>query len=156
MQSVVITTKVSSWNPAHGGVYSIHYVIKLSVTCGRSPEFSDILWHPTKIDGPKVFLLTKINPEFSDILSNPTHFLVPWCVALDRFHCIYIILVFNIYIGHIMLYLVHFAMNRVWTHNFSLTLASADILKYYMRGRHGHDHMVVEFTTTCAISAYHH
>jgi len=23
-------------------------------------------------------------------------------------------------------------------------------------GRHGRDHMVVEFTTTCAISAYHH
>jgi len=63
------------------------------------PEFSDILWHPTKIDGPKVFLLTKIKPEFSDILSNPIHLLVPWCVALDRFHCIYIIVVFNIYIG---------------------------------------------------------
>jgi hypothetical protein len=24
------------------------------------------------------------------------------------------------------------------------------------RGRHGHDRMVVGFTTTCAISAYHH
>jgi len=24
------------------------------------------------------------------------------------------------------------------------------------RGRHGHDHMVVEFTTTYVISAYHH
>jgi hypothetical protein len=36
-------------------------------------EFSpDILWHPTKIDGPKVFLLTKIKPEFSDILWHPT------------------------------------------------------------------------------------
>jgi len=23
-------------------------------------------------------------------------------------------------------------------------------------GRHGRDHMVVAFTTTCAISAYHH
>jgi hypothetical protein len=23
-------------------------------------------------------------------------------------------------------------------------------------GRHGHDHMVVGFTATCAISAYHH
>jgi len=24
------------------------------------------------------------------------------------------------------------------------------------RGRRGHDHIVVGFTTTCAISAYHH
>ena len=39
-----------------------------------SPEFSDILWHPTKIYGPKVFLLTKIKPEYSNILYNLTHF----------------------------------------------------------------------------------
>ena len=39
-----------------------------------TPEFSDILWHPTKIYGPKVFLLIKIRPEYSDILYNPTHF----------------------------------------------------------------------------------
>jgi hypothetical protein len=25
-----------------------------------------------------------------------------------------------------------------------------------LSGHHGHDHMVVGFTTTCAISAYHH
>ena len=25
-----------------------------------------------------------------------------------------------------------------------------------LSGHHGRDHMVVEFTTTCAISAYHH
>ena len=36
--------------------------------------FPDILWHPTKIYGPKVFLLTKIKPEYSAILYNPTHF----------------------------------------------------------------------------------
>ena len=38
------------------------------------PEQSDILWHPTKMYGPKVVLLTKIKPEYSDILYNPTHF----------------------------------------------------------------------------------
>ena len=27
---------------------------------------------------------------------------------------------------------------------------------YGMRGCHGHDRMAVGFTTTCAISAYHH
>ena len=36
-----------------------------------------MLWHPTKIDGPKVFLLTKIKPEHSDILYILTHFTVP-------------------------------------------------------------------------------
>ena len=41
-----------------------------SGTCVE-PEFSDILWHPTNIYGPKVFL---IKPEYSDILYNPTHF----------------------------------------------------------------------------------
>jgi len=60
---------------------------------------------------PKVFLLTKIKHEYSIILYNLTHFpgplvcrirqvltfctiwhisLVPWCVGLDRFHCIII------------------------------------------------------------------
>ena len=39
--------------------------------------FFNILWHPTKIYGPKVFLLSKIKPEYSDILYNPTHFLGP-------------------------------------------------------------------------------
>ena len=34
---------------------------------------TSFFWHPTKIYGPKVFLLTKIKPEFSDILRNPTH-----------------------------------------------------------------------------------
>jgi len=43
--------------------------------CNLTPDYSDILWwHPTKIYGPKVFLLTKIKPEYSDILYNPTHF----------------------------------------------------------------------------------
>ena len=37
----------------------------------------DILWHPTKIYGPKVFLLTKIKPEYSDILYNTTHLSSP-------------------------------------------------------------------------------
>jgi len=43
--------------------------------CNLTPEFSDILWHPTTICGPKVFLLpvTEIKSEYSDILYNPTH-----------------------------------------------------------------------------------
>ena len=45
--------------------------------CNPTPEISDILWHPVKIYGPKVFLLIKIKPEYSDILYNPTHFLGP-------------------------------------------------------------------------------
>ena len=53
--------------------------------CNPTPEFSDILWHQTKIYGPKVFLLIKIKPEYSDILYNPTHLPGPWCVRLDRF-----------------------------------------------------------------------
>ena len=42
--------------------------------CNPTPKFSDILWPPTKIYGPKVFLLFKMRPEYSDILCNPTHF----------------------------------------------------------------------------------
>ena len=59
--------------------------------CNPTPEFSDILWYPTKMYGAKVFLLTKIKPEYSDSLYNPTHF--PWCVRLDRFHCISTVLI---------------------------------------------------------------
>jgi hypothetical protein len=39
-----------------------------------TPEFFDVLWHPTKMNGSKVYMLTKIKPEYSDILYNPTHF----------------------------------------------------------------------------------
>jgi hypothetical protein len=42
--------------------------------CNPTSEFSDILWHPTKIYGHKVFLLTKTKPEYYDILYNLTHF----------------------------------------------------------------------------------
>jgi hypothetical protein len=46
-----------------------------SGTCAiQQLSFFYILWHPTKIYGPKVFLLTIIKPEYSDILYNPTHF----------------------------------------------------------------------------------
>jgi hypothetical protein len=37
----------------------------------------------------KVFLLTKIKPEYSYILYNPMYSLVPWCVRVDRFYCIW-------------------------------------------------------------------
>jgi len=37
VQSILITTNVVGSNSVYGEVYSIqHYVIKLSVTCGRS------------------------------------------------------------------------------------------------------------------------
>ena len=42
--------------------------------CNPTPKFSDILWHPSKNYGPKVYLLTKINPEYWDILYNLTLF----------------------------------------------------------------------------------
>ena len=43
-KSVPITTNVVSSNSAHGEVYSIqHYLIKLSVTCGRSVVFTGFL-----------------------------------------------------------------------------------------------------------------
>ena len=54
--------------------------------CNPTNEFSYILWHPTKIYGPEVFLLTKIKHEYFDILYNSTYFPGP-CVRLDRFHC---------------------------------------------------------------------
>ena len=52
--------------------------------CNHTPEFSDILWHRTKIYGPNVFLLTKIKQEFSDILYNTTHFLVPMLCRISK------------------------------------------------------------------------
>ena len=51
----------------------------------------------TKIDGCKVFLLTKIKPEYSDILYNPTHFPGP-LVCQIRFHCTFV-LPFNLTIA---------------------------------------------------------
>jgi hypothetical protein len=47
--------------------------------CNQTPVFSDILWHPTKIYGPKVFRLTKIKSEYSNILYNRKHFPGPLC-----------------------------------------------------------------------------
>ena len=62
--------------------------------CNLTPEFSDILWHPTKIYSPTVFLLTKIKPEYSDILYNPTHFPGPlmwqiWQVPQYNLKCVF-------------------------------------------------------------------
>ena len=45
---------------------------------------SDILWHPTKLYGPKVFLLTNIKPEYFDILYNPTHFPGTWVCRIRQ------------------------------------------------------------------------
>jgi len=47
------------------------------ILCNPTPEFSDILWHPTKNVGPKVFLVTRTKPGYSDFLYNPTHFTGP-------------------------------------------------------------------------------
>ena len=52
--------------------FSVNWIIQWNL-CNPTPEFSNILWHPTKIYGLKVFLLTKIKPERSDILYNSTH-----------------------------------------------------------------------------------
>ena len=53
--------------------------------CNLTPELSDILYNPIKIDGPKVFLLTKIKPGYSDILYNPTHFPSPLVCRIWQF-----------------------------------------------------------------------
>ena len=49
--------------------------------CNTAPEFSNILWHPTKIYGIKVFLEIKLKPEYSNILYNPKHFPGPLGVS---------------------------------------------------------------------------
>jgi len=88
--------------------YSLTFIEVQWNLCNMTPEFSDILWHPTKLNGPKVFLFTKIKPEYSYNLDNQTHFpdplvflirqvlttctirhisLVSWCFWLDKFHC---------------------------------------------------------------------
>ena len=42
VQSMPITSKIVSYNPAHGEMYSIqHIVINLSATCNRSVVFSE-------------------------------------------------------------------------------------------------------------------
>jgi hypothetical protein len=99
--TIVKTTLKTKWKPP----LTTNKYIQWNLS-NPTPEFSNILWHPTKIYGPTVVLLTKIKPEYSDILYNPTHFpgplvcrirqvltsctirhisLVPWCVGLDRF-----------------------------------------------------------------------
>ena len=53
----------------------IHFYYRYTVElCNPTREFSDILWHPTKIYGPKVFLFIKIKHKYSDIVNKPTHF----------------------------------------------------------------------------------
>jgi hypothetical protein len=56
--------------------------------CNPTPEFSDILWHPTKNNCPKVFLLTKLNLCILTSCTIRHNSLVPWCVGLNWFHCI--------------------------------------------------------------------
>jgi hypothetical protein len=42
-----------------------------------------------------------------------------------------------------------------WPEGFTVALFLFSVF-HFIWGRHGHDRMVVGFTTTCAISAYHH
>jgi hypothetical protein len=53
--------------------------------CNPTPEFSDILWHPTKMYDPKVFLLTNLNVSIPTSGTSRHISLVLWCVGLDRF-----------------------------------------------------------------------
>ena len=150
--------------------------------CTVEPMQSDIRWHPTKIYGPKVVLLTKIKPEYSDILDNPTHFpgplvcrirqvltsctirhisLVRWSVGLDRFHCS--IKCFNHKYYHIT-YRLHITQNSSDISSLINNLgrdAKGTLHFFYkwvtLRESWGrHDCIVIGFTTTNAIIAYHH
>jgi hypothetical protein len=86
-----------------------------------TPEFSNIWWHPTKIYGPKVFLLTKIKPEYSDILYNPTHFPGPladcstvyslWNIPFNRYVFTMII---SIYSPVDNLYSIYMDKSKIW------------------------------------------
>ena len=50
LQSVPITTKVTSLNPTHGEVYSIqHYVIKFVSDLQKDNGFLQVLWFPPSI-----------------------------------------------------------------------------------------------------------
>jgi len=50
VQSVLITTKVASSNPAHGEVYSIqHYVIQFVSDLRQVGGFLRVLWFPPPI-----------------------------------------------------------------------------------------------------------
>jgi hypothetical protein len=49
MQSVPITIKVVSLNPANGEVYSIHYVIKFVSDLQQFSGFLQVLWFPPSI-----------------------------------------------------------------------------------------------------------
>ena len=65
--------KAQKWNPIDINLLKIKiYIFKMSLNvllltrnlqrnlCNLTPKFSDILWHPTKMYSPKVFLLTEI------------------------------------------------------------------------------------------------
>jgi hypothetical protein len=56
------------------------------------PSFLTFCDIPPKIYGPKVFLLTKINLSIPTSCTIRHISLVPWCVGLDRFHCMLLIM----------------------------------------------------------------
>ena len=77
---LILLNYVCTKNVYIHSIYIYIYTSKIYIhwkLCNPTPEFSDIMWHSTKVYGPKVFLLTKIKPERSDILYNPTHFPSP-------------------------------------------------------------------------------
>ena len=60
VQSVPITTKVVSLNPAHGEVYLIqHYVIKFVSELRQVGGFLQVIWFP-----PSIKLTAPIKPKY--------------------------------------------------------------------------------------------
>jgi len=49
VQAVPITTEVVSWNPVHGDVYLIHYVIKFVSDLRQVGGFLRVHWFPLSI-----------------------------------------------------------------------------------------------------------
>jgi len=54
--------------------YILFYLNHFKYTVELMQSDTWVFRHPTKIYGPKVFLLTKIKPKYFDILYNPTYF----------------------------------------------------------------------------------
>jgi hypothetical protein len=76
-------------------IYSLqlHYIYREKTQYSRTCTIWHLscptsLWHPTKIYGPKVFLLTNIKPEYSDILYNPTYFPGPFVSITSSMHLV--------------------------------------------------------------------
>ena len=162
VQSVSITTKVVSSNPVHGEVYSIqHYVIKFVSGLRWVGGFIKILRFP-----PPIKLTATI-----------------WLKYCWKWQCRFILFLlqfFQMYNAYVLFQLSFLPDTNDWQASilypiwlklhvcsiffsfFGDALASKDILQWVTSGfifsgsRHDRGCMVVGFTTTCVISAYHH